>query len=742
MKKLIASLGITLMMPISALAASPAEILNQDTEFLFSLDPEKMDEDISYYYNYLLDQIKSKSGSTLESALAEMLESAKISIAANLTEETAVGFIEMTQAEFDKLISDHSPKESSVNPGFYIDPSDGAYFTYDKGQFITTDEEDALSAIISYNESTLSEASDFKEIFDQFTAKSFFNLYGKLDNVFDELFGEELPYNVLTDAIVAEGLSVEHADNTFYFKSNITLNESEVLASGVDLDNKGVPKLYKFMPNGTDMIYFLDSKSTININKLKEDPNYQEFQQEFQDLFDTDLSDLLIAIEDENALLINDSATLIPDITFMSDVSKNEAKVKLALSNVSTKIWDGLKLQADDRNGETLIFDNYDEKVSVSKGSVKLANSNVDQYTIKYSPKVNKNPYAPRLSDEDLTLKLTVGVTGDDVLIISTKKDIADDYGTPGISKDPRITKLVAENPNGFFYFNPENLNNYFQDVLTIIENASEEGLIDLSDGKEILNTIFSPWGEITGTSSFTNSSVSGELNLTVDLDEISETYNLQMFSAGRNINDLEIISNAQNDYQDVSTNHWFGNDVYYLSTKGIIKGYSDGEFKPNQTINRAEFTKLIIEVLGESGYIDSSYSYALNLDGDLTDVDSTAWYYQPIGKAYRAGLIKGYSDKTFHPGGNISRAEAAQIITNVLVKYKLEAMMKQEAMSNPNFADVSTSDWYFAAVKRVWSQGIMTGKTTSAFAPNENLNRAEAAKIVRNLLKMIETSK
>ena len=116
--------------------------------------------------------------------------------------------------------------------------------------------------------------------------------------------------------------------------------------------------------------------------------------------------------------------------------------------------------------------------------------------------------------------------------------------------------------------------------------------------------------------------------------------------------------------FSDVSQNHENYDAVSYVQSAGIVEGYSDGTYRPDNTINRAEFTKIIIEARFEDSTIDS----CLAEHGDepvLPDVDRAEWYAPYICVAYGEGIVSGYPDGTYGPANEISIVEAAKIIVN-----------------------------------------------------------------------------
>lgn len=112
------------------------------------------------------------------------------------------------------------------------------------------------------------------------------------------------------------------------------------------------------------------------------------------------------------------------------------------------------------------------------------------------------------------------------------------------------------------------------------------------------------------------------------------------------------------NSWSDVTAEDWSFNYVDGLATvKGAVGGYADGSFKPSSDITRAEFAKMVVVALG---IFDDTTTAAANLKG--TDAEHH-WAFEYIAKAVGAGLMKGYPGGKFRPDAKITRAEASAII-------------------------------------------------------------------------------
>ncbi|MBQ6104308.1 MAG: S-layer homology domain-containing protein, partial [Lachnospiraceae bacterium] len=145
------------------------------------------------------------------------------------------------------------------------------------------------------------------------------------------------------------------------------------------------------------------------------------------------------------------------------------------------------------------------------------------------------------------------------------------------------------------------------------------------------------------------------------------------------------------NPYTDVMPEAWYNNAISTLSNMGILNGYADGTFRPNNPITRAELTKIASSFFGTADLSDKVSSF--------TDVSSDAWYSSFIKAAEDLGLVNGYGDGTFLPDNYITRAETFAIVNRTLKR----APHKDHLL--PGYMNVfpdnmDTSAWYFADVQ------------------------------------------
>ena len=144
----------------------------------------------------------------------------------------------------------------------------------------------------------------------------------------------------------------------------------------------------------------------------------------------------------------------------------------------------------------------------------------------------------------------------------------------------------------------------------------------------------------------------------------------------------------SENNFSDVSADKWYNNAVSTLCHMGVLGGYSDGTFRPNAPITRAEFAKIAVSFLQANG--SAVYSY-------FTDVKTTDWFAPYVTAAKDSSLIEGYSDGSFKPENRITRAEACTIVNRVLGRKPSKNHMK--ISGRIDWPDCTTADWFYEAI-------------------------------------------
>jgi len=141
------------------------------------------------------------------------------------------------------------------------------------------------------------------------------------------------------------------------------------------------------------------------------------------------------------------------------------------------------------------------------------------------------------------------------------------------------------------------------------------------------------------------------------------------------------------NVFSDVSDGAWYAQAVSYLSHLGILRGYKDGTFKPDQTITCAEFAAIISRFDGIS-------SQAVN---PFIDITRSHWAYGSISSAFEKGWITGYPDGSFRPNSKLTRGEALTIVNRMLGRRVQPEDVPADLHSL--YPDLPDAQWAFTAM-------------------------------------------
>ena len=151
----------------------------------------------------------------------------------------------------------------------------------------------------------------------------------------------------------------------------------------------------------------------------------------------------------------------------------------------------------------------------------------------------------------------------------------------------------------------------------------------------------------------------------------------------------------GKSSFKDVSSNEWYSSYVAYLEKYDVIKGYSDGTFRPNDSVSRAEFVAMSVRYYDIFNDVTKN-SYTVN----YTDVASSYWAYADIAYAKHIGWLNGYADGTFKGDNNITRAEVVTVVNRATGRKADDEYIKENYTKLNRFTDVTdSSKWYFADI-------------------------------------------
>ncbi len=178
--------------------------------------------------------------------------------------------------------------------------------------------------------------------------------------------------------------------------------------------------------------------------------------------------------------------------------------------------------------------------------------------------------------------------------------------------------------------------------------------------------------------------------------------------------------------FVDIENHAWAEESITALVNRGVLSKPEDKQFRPNDNITREELVKMVVCLLN----IDTTVS-----QNEFSDVKKDHWAYNYIATASQNGLISGMGDGSFGIGTYITREQIATIAGRILEKYN----MKADFSMTEDFADeTEISSYAKDSVKKMKFYGIINGVGDNMFAPKANATRAETAKIIYGLAKVV----
>jgi hypothetical protein len=158
---------------------------------------------------------------------------------------------------------------------------------------------------------------------------------------------------------------------------------------------------------------------------------------------------------------------------------------------------------------------------------------------------------------------------------------------------------------------------------------------------------------------------------------------------------------------------HWAETQISSGVNRGLIKGYEDGTFKPENSITRAEFMAIVNRAFGYSEKAQISFS----------DVSANDWYAEEAAKAKAVEYITGYDDGSMKPNNKITRQEAAVMLSRVLKLDKAQNAAVLDVFNDKQ----NIAAWSKDAVAAVAENGYIKGYPDKTYKPGNPITRAEA---------------
>lgn len=553
----------------------------------------------------------------------------------------------------------------------------------------------------------------------------------------------------LYDLYLGEVFSIAQQGNQFLFNLSIKGDQVKLSQNKMMLDQYNfVPELYKYFSD-QGLIYYQEVNNFKNqientLNLITQESYaeniYNDFISNIKEETAIDLkNDVLAVLDGKSSIIINKTDTIVPAFTVMADVKNSSEKAKILV----TKLTDYIKKTLSTEEGPLTITNST---TTIAGGSFQKI-----QFDLAKIPDTNISSNIP---PEKTIFTINAGITKNNLLVISThphlEKVLSENAGS-GLTINEEF-KNVFTNPgetiNSIAY---ASINN-FKDYIMMLGNDFQA-----PDGeKATMEKLFEGWGYFYGKTTATNDLMQANGVMDIDLKKILEStkYNnfLKLFLPGsvpyNYDKDIE-----EKEFCDVKKSDWSYGYIHELHKKQIISGYynyqnynkklcnSYYDYRPSANITRAEFLKILVQSrFHETGHDNPQMFSDIPVASGKYDAEDRGnyWYRDIANFAGTLGIIKGYNGK-FEGGKPITRAEAIQILYNLSVKGHANFEWK-EVLSAPSeneaqtldwpFSDISTNNTFYEAIRASYYHQLIEGNTT--FRPNDRLNRAEAAKMIK----------
>ena len=170
--------------------------------------------------------------------------------------------------------------------------------------------------------------------------------------------------------------------------------------------------------------------------------------------------------------------------------------------------------------------------------------------------------------------------------------------------------------------------------------------------------------------------------------------------------------------FSDITAKDTFCATLTSINKNGIITGYSDGTFKGDNQINRAEFLKLVLL------YVNAEITHPAKNEPIFTDVSGNEWYTDYVYTAKKIGIINGYPDGSFSPAQTVNKAEAVKIIIKALGK-------EMQSVSIAPYEDTEINQnnaWYLPYAKYMKET---VDQNSDLFIPEHMMTRREIVEML-----------
>ena len=174
-------------------------------------------------------------------------------------------------------------------------------------------------------------------------------------------------------------------------------------------------------------------------------------------------------------------------------------------------------------------------------------------------------------------------------------------------------------------------------------------------------------------------------------------------------------------DMTDLNLNEWYHDGVHYCMDNGLMDGYGNNKFGPNDNLTRSQIAQILYNLEGKP---------SVSFKNSFTDVAKSAWYANAVIWANNAGVVKGYGNGKFGPDDLITREQLATMLYRYS-EYKGSTPGTPVSADFSKFPDASkVSSWALTETKWAHAEGLIQGMGNGTLSPGGYASRTQAATI------------
>jgi peptidoglycan DL-endopeptidase CwlO len=213
------------------------------------------------------------------------------------------------------------------------------------------------------------------------------------------------------------------------------------------------------------------------------------------------------------------------------------------------------------------------------------------------------------------------------------------------------------------------------------------------------------------------NQFISAE-NSGIKISSLSSSYWGPKFVKGK-----RVMQQGGSLFNDLPDSHPAFQAIKQLNSENVINGYKDNSYRPDEQVTRGQAAAIINRVL----------NYSTSEQNSFNDVGESNAFANDIAAIEQAGIIEGYTDGTFRPYDDMTRAQMAVILDRA---FKMSSIAEVTTASNA-YKDIPSSYWAYGAIVPLYHLDKTTLYQTSKFRAIDEATRAEFAAAIYNVKEM-----